>query len=406
MPDPAAQLRIRMYHVGFGDAFLLFIPTDDGERTMLVDCGVHPSGVANTISTVVKDIIRTVTVDGKARLDVVVATHRHFDHISGFGLKAWRDVEVGEVWLPWTEERGNPRADAIRHTQHRLAAALTKRFGVRTTIGAMARNSFSNEDSEQTLLKGFTGAPLRAYLPQVARDERTFLPRALPGVTVHAIGPSHDPDVVALLDPPGAHGFPFGPGDLAADDPELVPRAPTGVPLFNDRFVSKPSAVKRKDPERWARADTAKLQEAAEYDYFAAASSLEDSINGTSLVLMLEVGKQRVLLAGDAEWGTWSEALADDAWRNLLRRTTIYKVSHHGSWNGTPTDFVHDLLSKDALSLMSFKDVDRWPSIPRDSLTTALAVDERVLVRSDKKAPADPRITRTALWTEVAVPVG
>src|SRR5262249_20395383 len=156
----------------FGDCFLLFIPTDEGERTMLVDCGVHPSGVKNTISTVVKDIVRTVTVDGKARIDVVVATHRHFDHISGFGLKDWGSVEVGEVWLPWTEERGNARADAIRHTQHRLAAALKKRFGVRTPIGAIARNSFSNEDSEKTLLEGFAGAPRRAYLPQVARDER------------------------------------------------------------------------------------------------------------------------------------------------------------------------------------------------------------------------------------------
>src|SRR5688572_19211180 len=97
------RLRIRMYNVGFGDAFLLFVPTDEGERTVLVDCGVHMGGVVNKISAVAQDIVESVTTDGRARIDVVVATHRHADHISGFGLKLWKDVEVGEVWLPWTE---------------------------------------------------------------------------------------------------------------------------------------------------------------------------------------------------------------------------------------------------------------------------------------------------------------
>jgi hypothetical protein len=44
------ELRIRMYNVGFGDCFLLFIPTDDGERTLLLDCGKHmSSGTGRTI---------------------------------------------------------------------------------------------------------------------------------------------------------------------------------------------------------------------------------------------------------------------------------------------------------------------------------------------------------------------
>ena len=48
---------------------------------MLIDCGVHSSvsGGTDTIKAIVDDI-RTVT----GRLDVVVLTHEHWDHNSGF----------------------------------------------------------------------------------------------------------------------------------------------------------------------------------------------------------------------------------------------------------------------------------------------------------------------------------
>ena len=63
MPEAEApsmnSLRIRMYNVGFGDCFLLFIPTEDGERTMLLDCGKHMSSkTGHTISEAAKDVVR------------------------------------------------------------------------------------------------------------------------------------------------------------------------------------------------------------------------------------------------------------------------------------------------------------------------------------------------------------
>lgn len=401
--DAAPEVRLRMYNVGFGDAFLLFVPTEDGERTMLVDCGAHMSGIANPTKAIVADIIDAVTHNGRSRIDVVVATHRHYDHISGFAIDGWDQVEVGEVWLPWTEERGNPAADKLRKKQHRLAGLLANRFGADTDIGWLALNSLSNADAEATLLTGFKDPDEveRRYLPPVDRADATFETPVLPGVRVHVLGPSHDPAVVALLDPPSGKGFPFG---FDVDGP-----APARPPLFHARYLRTPDEYAGEHPELAARADIEDVTKLVAFDYLAAASNLEDAVNGTSLVLVLEVGRHRILLAGDAEWGTWSVVLDDPDWRQLLRGTTVYKVSHHGSWNGTPKPFVDDLLPPDALSLMSFKKVRKWPSIPRGSLVDALAAHDRTLIRSDEAhrdgAIRGGTLTAGELWVQVNLPV-
>ena len=104
------DIRIRMYDVGFGDCFLVGFPSaDHRERLVLIDCGVHfASQGGHPIPDVIADIKREATSgrpDGQPRIDIVVATHRHQDHVSGFeDQDVWADVEVGEVWLPWTED--------------------------------------------------------------------------------------------------------------------------------------------------------------------------------------------------------------------------------------------------------------------------------------------------------------
>ena len=424
-PTKNPKLRVRMHNVGFGDAFLLFIPTSKGEKTMLVDCGVHPNGVRNAMSKIVPEIINSVTKNGKARIDIVVATHRHADHISGFAVKKWQDVEVGEVWLPWTEERGNPAADKIRKAQHRLASALAARFSDDPRISFLARNSLSNKDAEDTLLGGFQGDPEMRYLPAVDRAKRTFKTPLLPGVKIHALGPTHDPELIALLDPPKGKHFLRGTRAAATDDgseeedgaegDESIGDAPdAGVELVDEpppplfpRFELTPAQYAR----RFAKladsvSDAAILRERAATDWLGAAASLEDAINGTSLVLVLEIGNLCVLLAGDAEWGTWSEVLDDEQWRDLLSRTSLYKVSHHGSFNGTPKEFVDDLLPARALSLVSLTHMDIWPSIPRRPLFTALKSKHRTLIQTNHLPPASTTIKRNGnLWVEVALPI-
>lgn len=96
---------VRMYNVGFGDAFLLIFPDKDLPRRVLVDCGVHSMGPGpRKMKEVVQQIVADTTdADKKSRIDVVVCTHRHQDHVSGFSqqfsamvstrsTKKWPDI--------------------------------------------------------------------------------------------------------------------------------------------------------------------------------------------------------------------------------------------------------------------------------------------------------------------------
>src|SRR5216683_427479 len=177
----ARSISVRMYNVGFGDAFLVAIPEAEGVRRILFDCGSIAAPQGRAMSDVVERIVRDVTgADGVPRIDVVVATHRHKDHVSGFDAAVWANVQVSEVWLPWTEDPEDPAAREIRDIQSRLTLALDAAFKARPAAGN----------------------PTRRFLPTLDPAERTFTTAALPGVTVHVLGPSRDKEVIRDMTPP------------------------------------------------------------------------------------------------------------------------------------------------------------------------------------------------------------
>jgi metallo-beta-lactamase superfamily protein len=111
------ELIVRMYRQGLGDCFLLALPGRNGAtKYVLIDCGVHaretdgPARLAQVLD-------HLIAATGP-HIDVVVATHEHADHLSGFVQKnspfLRDDVTIGELWLAWTERRGDHQADALR----------------------------------------------------------------------------------------------------------------------------------------------------------------------------------------------------------------------------------------------------------------------------------------------------
>ena len=117
LPEPG-ELIIRMYRQGLGDCFLLAFGTSkpDRPRYVLIDCGVHSRQTdgPKRLLQVLTDLAATTG----NRFDVVVATHEHADHLSGFvqkGSPFLRDeLEIGELWVAWTERRGDRQADDLR----------------------------------------------------------------------------------------------------------------------------------------------------------------------------------------------------------------------------------------------------------------------------------------------------
>src|SRR5215213_8238781 len=111
--NTASGVRVRMYRQGLGDCFLISFPREGAGRFhLMIDFGVllGTSGAEERMKKVARSIALETggSADGntKGRVDVLVATHEHWDHVSGF-VQA-RDeinglIEVGEVWLAWTE---------------------------------------------------------------------------------------------------------------------------------------------------------------------------------------------------------------------------------------------------------------------------------------------------------------
>ena len=84
---PEGTLTVRFLDVGQGDSELVELP--DG-KLMLIDAGTQDAGPA---------VVRSIRDLGRTRIDYLVATHPHADHIGGMA-EVLRDFDVGEVWAP------------------------------------------------------------------------------------------------------------------------------------------------------------------------------------------------------------------------------------------------------------------------------------------------------------------
>jgi hypothetical protein len=112
---------------------------------------------------------------------------------------------------------------------------------------------------------------------------------------------------------------------------------------------------------------------------------LDDALNNTSLVLLLEIGELKMLFAGDAQIENWQYTLerldGQPRLKAKLAAIDLYKVGHHGSRNATPRT-LHALWkdrpddSPKMIALMSTREGVHGKSVatavPRETLVTAL----------------------------------
>jgi beta-lactamase superfamily II metal-dependent hydrolase len=391
-PHPASRKRaartlsVRMYEVGFGDCFLLLIPTEAGTNLkILIDCGSTKKGANNRdIQSMAKQVIEDVRdPDGKPRIDVLVISHRHMDHISGFTYPGWDEVEVGEVWLPWVEDPDDPRATQIRTKwtsaaiamRQRALRALSARPDDETLLSIidLAANALADPAALRRLTKdGFRNVRERRYLSKKQSPITRFETPVLPGVKISVLGPSCDPLAMAAMDPPKGESY-LHMIETCEDEPEQFPRP------FKTTAGLKPEQYQTRHPDlaaRLAEDDRGKVRMYGLGIDEVIAKEYDKALNGTSLMLVFQVGQAALLFPGDAQWGTWEPLLKPGSdTSELLKKVTFYKVGHHGSFNATPRGFVDGLECGDgnkARLRAMISVTKKWSSIPKKDLVSAL----------------------------------
>jgi hypothetical protein len=335
-----------------------------------VDCGVHARGDIHTIEKAVDDITR---VSG-GKIDIVIATHAHQDHISGFGTFAskFSSLRVKEVWMPWTENPNDPDASKLKKKQMALVENLSKHFaalpGARFAAAQAALlNLAGNQAAFDLLRSGLHGADVKYYGAGLELKS----PAGIDNLVVRVLGPPKDKEFLAQMDPPAGQRYLHVAGGKPQEINVLRP--------FSGHRSTDPG-----DPgPRLSPQELKTLREAVASPMDALAFALDQAINNTSLVTLFQFRGQNLLFPGDAQYGNWRYWLEKEGSGQVLSQVSFYKVSHHGSINATPKSVLEKMTAGKFAAVLSTQNAP-WPSIPELKLLDALERKSgRRVVRSD-----------------------
>ncbi|HEX5858051.1 MAG TPA: hypothetical protein VFY91_08080 [Microbacterium sp.] len=360
------SVRVRTYQVGFGDCFLITVgyrsPLADGrrERHLLVDFGAK---VLAKGGPTIADVAEKIAEHSGGQLDVVVVTHRHQDHVRGFGdKKAQKHLDAlapSMIIRPWTDMPEPARAgpdtglgpdsrgflgllDAL--SEHSRAVddqfALDQRV-LAERARALAQLGISNVDA-LAMLDVWVPAERTRW---VRAGDVVDIAQIVPGVRLEALGPP------TLEQVPGMRSYAsssaeYWLGLTGADSirPQLMAPRREDALLEAKETVAQPGGLGRPS---WL---LDRLHERGPRQVLDIVEGFDDVLNNTSLVLLLTVGRRTLLLTGDAQVENWSHPLdrayganghpKDRSLRGRLANVDLYKVGHHGSRNATPRRLV------------------------------------------------------------------
>ena len=389
-------LTIRAYQVGFGDCFLLTFEyagatkKSDKERHILIDFG--STGMPKNVEAdgqmmrVARDIEERC--DGK--LHMVVATHRHKDHVSGFATQA-DGTGTGDIIArlqpeivvqPWTED---PKAKDPKTKSKATAAPGQPDHSLQPQYISALNNMNALSEAIQLEVSHLTSAKFTKGLNQELADQIKFLSddNGLPNKsavenlatmgTNHYVNYGYELDASRLL--PGVNLRFLGPPTLeqhaeikkqrAADKSEFwmlqaTARQFWGLQAATAELIGSftsgntrlfPNADVFQDflptHNRWF---IRQLRSLRADQMLRLVRILDKAMNNTSVILLLEVGGKKLLFPGDAQIENWEYALHLDKNANLklLKDVHFYKVGHHGSRNATPKTLWNNFAAKSA----------------------------------------------------------
>ncbi|MCK5645188.1 MAG: hypothetical protein KAH97_00305 [Anaerolineales bacterium] len=350
------ELLIRIYDVGLGDCIYIRIPDKNEHRHVLIDCGniYGKKDLLHGALSDLRDNLLPSENDGLCRLDLLVVTHPHKDHIAAFDLNAvwFENLHISNIWLSVGMDPEHEQAETYNQL-HSLAekklldlsqVSLNPAFDglVRELLGA---SGYQNKDALDLL---------REKLPdsnQLQKGE-SFL-------FVHDKSPQNKLDIFSdsttkfrviapVKDIDGEY--------LGRADEEiltsLVNNAQGLADLHNEysHGDSKDLADQWSDPinhpQNISNRDFRRLRSRMMNNALAFVLKEGELVNNTSVVLLLEWRGKRLLFTGDAQFRKrrYQKGKRNGSWnvmwhyhRDLLNQPVDFlKVGHHGSHNATP----------------------------------------------------------------------
>ena len=400
--DGGAAIRVRMYRVGFGDCFLVSLPVGGRMEHILVDCGVHSRGDIGTLEAAVKN----VADETRGKLALVIATHAHQDHISGFSAHeaVFRQFQVREVWMPWTENPKDADADKLKQNNVALVEALTQHFAARPPseqAKAVIENLSGNAEALRLLKSGISGGTVT----YVEAGKQISDAAGIEGLSARILGPPRDQKFLARMNPPADERF------LRATPDGEVEAVNAIVPfesVWKVEASSNPfyAAIDERDKNLLAVAAT---------NAEGLAFALDQIVNNTSVVTLFTFAGKHLLFPGDAQYGNWESWIQQHEAKELLSEVNFYKVAHHGSLNATPKSALEGMAEKAFAAMVSTQN-QPWASIPLPKLIEALSAKASGVVRSDsirvEGAPEGPVVPQLpegfqqgTFWFDYFLPV-
>ena len=191
-----------------------------GLTDVLIDCGVN--ALVKSAKSIMEKVVRDIAETTKGHLDLVILTHEHWDHVSGFSTQQAQSLfggmdSIDEVWYAWTEDpspanvlghRLRAEREAKVRATRRAAAALPLLGDFAATerarrIGSLL-GSFGYDSAEAT-------APMPATNEQPIGKTRAAFEYLMKrrGTKVRYRRPTDAPTVLAGTD--GVRAYVLGP---------------------------------------------------------------------------------------------------------------------------------------------------------------------------------------------------
>ncbi|MBS1741524.1 MAG: hypothetical protein JST81_00700 [Bacteroidetes bacterium] len=446
----AVSVNIKMYRVGeLGDCFLLRFKNGNEVTHILIDCGSYWN--KNTSKERMKKIAADIkTKIAGHKLDIIVGTHQHNDHLSGFihAQSIFNSMKPEEIWLSWLDDPspenklgrkiGEDYNNYLSNLRH-ISKELNKNYfgegkqlknSIDSLLGFYGVSSSDKVNAKTNKLPADLPAQARAVLQKMGKKKPRYLSPGevfnLPGISagavkVYVLGPPKDETSLYRKDPKKNETFDHKLAANGANAEKLLTamKKLSGSTTANkdddpfpfdepyrdsDNFAPVEHAY---DREKWRQIDMDWLNQAEQLALW-----LDGFTNNSSLVLAFEIVKTKkvLLFAADAQAGNWSswkdikwkKKPADFNWLSLMQNTVLYKTGHHGSHNSTLAEALNNMTHDELVVLIPVEKSDPMVNYGKGWQMPAVNLYKELKKRSRNRIiRMDDGISKAKAWDEL-----